>query len=404
MRTTQGQTVIHFEPRFETWRREARRLIRRGVDPSGVQWSPDFHGGGESLALPDSDTEISVRVPPSFLEKARYVACARDPQRWALMYRVLYRLALEDADLLQNDHDADVRRFVFLERAVRREVHKMLAFTHFRTLVLPDESRDRTETRSVAWCRPEHPVLELIAPAFARRMGRRPWSILTPDACLHSDDGEITFVPGLPLSAFFLREGFEDVAIAHLRARRGETAEEIHDHAMHAPIMVVGDQPEAGDDGELAPFAGPARFVLDDVLAGAGLDRGKIHLTTAVKHPKPVAPAAAAEVRVPKSPTLTEIKAARPELEEEIRRVRPRAILALGRAAAYAVLGREVKIGEERGEIRHERGSTKVIVSWHPSAVLRTWSDDERQERQDDLVRDFSRAAAVAGIEERRGA
>jgi DNA polymerase len=78
-----------------------------------------------------------------------------------------------------------------MAKAVRRDEHKMHAFVRFREI-----GRER-DAHYVAWFEPEHHIVELAAPFFARRFADMPWSILTPDLCAHWDGVAISFSPGV---------------------------------------------------------------------------------------------------------------------------------------------------------------------------------------------------------------
>ncbi len=74
-------------------------------------------------------------------------------------------------------------------------------------------------------------------------------------------------------------------------------------------------------------------------------------------------------------------------------RVRPKLILALGTTAGTAVLGKLPKITTERGQIfTHLSIAPKVLLSWHPSAILRATSDQEKTERRLQLRADLALA------------
>ena len=120
-------------------------------------------------------------MPKAFPALAERVLCHRDPGRHALLYRVLWRIARGERELLGRASDADVHRLHRLERAVSREVHKLHAFVRFRRLpgVAPESH--------VAWIEPEHDTLELAGGFFVRRFATMRWSILTPTLSLHWD-------------------------------------------------------------------------------------------------------------------------------------------------------------------------------------------------------------------------
>ena len=132
------------------------------------------------------------RVPRAFVEVAGRVACHRDPQRWALLYRTLFRLTHGEGYLLKVAVDPDVHLLTAMDKAVRRDVHKMRAFVRFRTVTAEDG-----EPWYVAWFEPEHHIVEMNAPFFRDRFASMKWSILTPDRCAHWDGAALHFTPGL---------------------------------------------------------------------------------------------------------------------------------------------------------------------------------------------------------------
>ena len=193
-----------FLPQFDDWRRKARALLAREVPPDRVLWQPDGMPQpllpGE-LEIEERETEevtsddLRAAVPASFVELARTVSFHRDGARWDLLYRLLWRLARENRELLRIAADPDVSRFFELEKAVRRDAHKAKAFVRFcKTSVGGEE-------RYVAWHRPEHPILRFVAPFFARRFNVLHWSILTPEESAHWDGRRLTFGEGVPRSA-----------------------------------------------------------------------------------------------------------------------------------------------------------------------------------------------------------
>ena len=134
-----------------------------------------------------------------------------------------------------------------------------------------------------------------------------------------------------------------------------------------AAIMVVGEQPGDEEDLQGKPFVGPAGKVLDRALAEAGLAREGVYVTNAVKHfkwePR-------GKRRLHKTPAQREVDACRPWLEEEITRVRPRIIVALGATAAQTLTQTKLGIAASRG-VRLQAYGARLIVTYHPSAVLR---------------------------------
>jgi DNA polymerase len=135
-----------------------------------------------------------------------------------------------------------------------------------------------------------------------------------------------------------------------------------------ARLMVVGEQP--GDKEDLAgrPFVGPAGRLLDRAVAELGWSRDKLYVTNAVKHFKYEL---RGKRRIHKTPTQREADACLHWLEDEIAVVKPTALIALGAVAARSLLGRHVAVMSERGRWHEDAAGRPVLVTLHPSALLR---------------------------------
>ncbi|KSB89682.1 DNA polymerase [Caulobacter vibrioides] len=186
---------------FDGWRRAARDLRAQGVSPETVFWtiqsdlfSPppcgEGSGGGgvgsvpavsepTPPPLPLPAKERGFTVPPAFVDLARSVILHRSGERFALLYRLLWRLEREPR-LIDNPADPDVAGARDMAKAVDRAIHKMHAFVRFRLIETDPETY-------AAWFEPAHRVTEAAAPFFARRFTNMAWTILTPDACVAWD-------------------------------------------------------------------------------------------------------------------------------------------------------------------------------------------------------------------------
>src|SRR6185312_9606460 len=161
-----------------------------------------------------------------------------------------------------------------------------------------------------------------------------------------------------------------------------------------ASLMLVGEQPGDREDVEGEPFVGPAGRVLDEALDAAGIARGDVYLTNAVKHFKwrPQG-----KRRLHQTPRAGEVAACRPWLEAELEAVRPIGLLALGATAGKTLFGSKVRVGKDRGRLLESPLAPLAALTLHPSAVLRLRDRDEREEAQETLVEDLRMlAAAVA--------
>jgi len=144
-----------------------------------------------------------------------------------------------------------------------------------------------------------------------------------------------------------------------------------------AEVMFVGEQPGDQEDKQGRPFVGPAGRVLDEALEAVGIDRGRTYVTNAVKHFKWEA---RGKRRIHAKPTWTEQTACRPWLEGELEVVRPRVLVCLGAVAAQALLGSKVKVTKDRGKPLESDLAPFVLVTIHPSAILRERDEPAREE------------------------
>ncbi|MDX2150376.1 MAG: UdgX family uracil-DNA binding protein [Bryobacteraceae bacterium] len=453
---------------FADWRRAARECLRHGIGPAAVRFT-GAEAGQHLLLTDERDTNSSdppvargaQRVPPAFLSLAEAVSLHRDGHRWDLLYRLLWRLTHGEPHLLEVEIDEDVRRARLMEKAVRRDMHKMRAFVRFR------EVAGETGTEYVAWYRPDHLIVKANAPFFVRRFGSLRWAILTPDASAYWDGEEVRFGPGAPQSSAPAGDALEELwrayyastfnpARANLRMMRAEMpvrhwatlpeSQVIHELLRNAGnrvvtmiekqkssarefvppaaalpelagasqrcegcdlfraatqtvfgegpprarVVMVGEQPGDEEDVKGRPFVGPAGRLLDKALAEAGVDRSLVYVTNAVKHFKFEE---RGKRRIHKKPSGTEISACRPWLEAELEAIRPELIVCLGSTAAQALAGRDVRIGADRGRFLDHHLAPKLMVTIHPSALLRMPEgfDEEYARFVADLVlvRDF---------------
>jgi DNA polymerase len=157
-----------------------------------------------------------------------------------------------------------------------------------------------------------------------------------------------------------------------------------------AKLMLIGEQPGDKEDRAGHPFVGPAGALLDDLLEEAGIDRGDVYVTNAVKHFKWVR--GHGKVRIHKSPLRSEVVACSQWWQRELEVVRPRVLVCLGAVAAKAVLGPSTRVTEIRGQVI-QRIDVDVMATLHPAAVLR--GAERRDQLRADLVSDLTVAAGL---------
>ncbi|TCH99848.1 DUF4130 domain-containing protein [Roseococcus sp. SYP-B2431] len=439
---------------FPEWRDAARMLLLGGVAPHEVDWRLGEEGLFAEEPAPRATASPPVtplpRVPPSFLELAEAVICHSDPARFELLYRMIARLQV-DRQLLSDRMDRDVVAARRLEKAVRRDAHKMTAFLRFREV--PAEGARR---RFVAWFEPDHHIVGRTAPFFARRFADMDWMILTPKGSASLTDGalrvseapaqkpdladptdalwltyyrnifnparlkvkammaempkkywanlpEAALIPDLiaqaPARVAAMAEqaarrppAFHDriqarapaeplppmEGLAGLRAEaRGCTRCPLHCQATqtvfgegpeHASLMFLGEQPGDEEDLEGRPFVGPAGRILDDTMRQAGLDRSAAYVTNAVKHFKYEL---RGKRRIHQSPSSGEVEQCRWWLDREMALIRPKLVVAMGRTAVSALTGKVPKLADLRGRLHALDAGRAMIVTVHPSYLLR---------------------------------
>jgi uracil-DNA glycosylase family protein len=161
-----------------------------------------------------------------------------------------------------------------------------------------------------------------------------------------------------------------------------------------AAMILVGETPGDQEDLQGKPFVGPAGRLLDEALVDAGLDRGEVYVTNAVKHfkwePR-------GKRRLHKKPSAREITACRPWLDAELQVLKPRVVVCLGATAAQAILGRTFRVTRQRGQPQELESGLKAIASHHPSAVLRAPDQAARHRMRRELAADLSIAASLLG-------
>ena len=158
-------------------------------------------------------------------------------------------------------------------------------------------------------------------------------------------------------------------------------------------IMLIGEQPGDKEDLDGHPFVGPAGRVLDEALDGAGIDRGDVYVTNAVKHFS-WTPADRGKRRIHKKPRYSEVKACRPWLDAEIAATHPGVIVCLGATAAQALLGREFSVMRDRGKFVPSPLAPYVLATAHPSSILRAQDEESRREQKAAFIADLRVAAA----------
>jgi uracil-DNA glycosylase len=173
---------------------------------------------------------------------------------------------------------------------------------------------------------------------------------------------------------------------------RGATQTVFGEGRKASRVMLVGEQPGDREDRSGKPFVGPAGRELDRGLEAAGIDRADAYVTNVVKHFKFEE---RGRRRIHQTPKRFEIDACRPWLEEELKVVKPEALVLLGAIAAKALLGSAFKVTQHRGELLDSELAPLVTATIHPSAILRGPDDASRAAERKAFAEDLRVVAAA---------
>ena len=172
---------------LEGFRRAVRALLADELAPEDVVFmlteAPDLFGDSAEMPAPP------VALPKRVGELIGLVVCHRDQERYALLYRLVWRIRHGERALLDVPSDPLVHRLERMARTIRRDLHKMHAFLRFRRVEGEDGER------FVAWFEPEHFILETTAQFFIDRFGSLDWTILTPIGSMRWDRTALVFGP-----------------------------------------------------------------------------------------------------------------------------------------------------------------------------------------------------------------
>ncbi|HUQ41193.1 MAG TPA: uracil-DNA glycosylase [Candidatus Limnocylindrales bacterium] len=124
-------------------------------------------------------------------------------------------------------------------------------------------------------------------------------------------------------------------------------------------IFFLGEAPGYNEDVQGRPFVGAAGQLLDELLAGVGLDRSKVFITNVVRHRPP-------ENR---DPLPDEVAACDMWLRRHLEVLKPRVIVTLGRHAMYKFFPAE-SISRVHGKLRRTTDGLVVFPMYHPAAAL----------------------------------
>ena len=169
------------------FRRAVRQLIAARVPPEHVVWNAGGAGDLFGEAMPGEAPPVAL--PRAVADLIRLVVCHRDPERYGLLYTLIWRVLHGERALMQVASDPLVHRLYLMAKAIRRDLHKMHAFVRFRRV------EEMTQEYFVAWFEPDHYIVEATGSFFVERFPGMRWSILTPLGSLHWDGEQLVVGP-----------------------------------------------------------------------------------------------------------------------------------------------------------------------------------------------------------------
>ncbi|MFK7852138.1 MAG: UdgX family uracil-DNA binding protein [Akkermansiaceae bacterium] len=474
---------------FASWRKVAKGLLAADVNPAEVIFEKEQGLFSSDSSLQEDQVEFRAKptdkVPPEFIDLAKSVSCHANENRWALLYRILWRIVKNsERSLCQISSDLDIVKAAMMRKNVSREIHKMHAFVRFR---LVDTDAESGRERYAAWFEPDHWIVEAATPFFQKRFANMDWSIFTPKGCAHWHGKSLVYTEGVSSDPIGSGDSMEDFWKTYYRSifnparvkvkmmqtempkkywKNLPEAELIHqlihesktrvnsmreeelrpakpapknrylgslremsaasacsgptqgqdisemakastncqacplwknatgtvfgEGPADAEIMIVGEQPGDREDIAGRVFVGPAGKLLDEALTQAGIIRSEIYLTNAVKHFKWTAQdTPRGKIRLHQSATRDEINACRPWVLAELKQITPEVLILMGSTAARSLLGRDVKVLRERGLVNAPHLAKRVILTVHPSYLLRIQDPKKRAAETSKFVEDL---------------
>ncbi len=452
--------TLERETDFDGWRKAARVLVLNGVKPSEVTWT--MRGNAPEPASPSAllpePPRGAFNVPAKFIELAQSAILHRDPLRFAILYRLLWRLRGHH-DLLTVANDPDVAHVSAMADAVHRDQHKMQASLRFREIGREQKSH------FVAWFEPAHHIVAATAPFFASRFADMPWSILTPDVCAHWDGHAVSITPGVSKAEVPTEGRLEEIWRRHyasilnparlkvptkklkrrnppeaslikplpesaepltgamivraeteppmVRKKTDDEIETLREEAADcracplwkgATQTVFGEGPQNAQIMLVGEQPGDKEDLAGKPFVGpAGLMLDRALKEAGIDRSKVYVTNAVkhfkfvprGKIRLHQKPNTLEIRACRPWYERERDVIKPRLVVAMGATAAQSVFGKITPINKNRGRPIDLDDGTTALVTVHPSYLLRLPDADAKAREYQRFVDDLKIAAAL---------
>lgn len=405
--------VLAHEVDFATWRQAVRYHVARGTKPEELSWSvlKSADVFGQSVSQPVwtiPETGGVLTLPRSLVERLVLAIQVNDPDRFSLLYRLVYRVVHDGLDLQQSNADLDRLQ---VDQWVARVKQETAAFRQAFAAYYRNGGRG-------AWhCETHNYILEANA-AFCRARVAEQWMVHTSYRSMKWDGRALFFGEGGQTpsvwqpDATWPWDGYPNTVLipTEVERQQAKTLDQLGAEAMDcrscalwkpaqrtvfgegpvtAQIMLVGEQPGDQEDKAGHPFVGPAGQVLDSALKDAGLIRSDVYVTNAVKHFRFTW---RGSHRLHQKPEQDNITACRAWLDAERRLVKPALIVMMGVTAAQSLLGRPVIISRERSRAFDLAPNVQGLVTVHPSYLLRLPNPSDKQREYARFVEDLKLA------------
>jgi DNA polymerase len=190
-------------------------------------------------------------------------------------------------------------------------------------------------------------------------------------------------------------DGLNAIIAASKPLVAGATRAVLGEGPIGASIAFVGEQPGDQEDRQGRPFVGPAGQLLNRAMSDAGIDRHSVYVTNAVKHFKYEQ---RGKRRIHQKPTAGEVKHYRWWLDQELRLVHPKLVVALGATAVLALAGKPLPIAKFRG--RAEFDGRAGFITVHPSSLLRVPDKAAKEQAYRKFVKDLRSIRRIASAHE----
>jgi uracil-DNA glycosylase len=153
-----------------------------------------------------------------------------------------------------------------------------------------------------------------------------------------------------------------------------------------AELMFIGEAPGADEDARGEPFVGKAGQLLTKIIQAMGFRRAEVYIANVLKCRPDMPPGSSGN----RPPTPVEMQTCLPYLAEQIGIIQPKVLIALGATAVEGLLGTRGVMRELRGKW-HSHQDTPLMITYHPSYLLRNQAPSERRKVWEDMLQVLER-------------